>query len=108
MTESGFRVGAKRMSNQHSRLRDEDISVRGAENLAHGIVQRAALDYARELRISWKTGERTYELAKLEHFFNSDWGHWLCGGQSVAEYIAKKIREDPHIRRSDFNNSHQK
>lgn len=108
MTESGFREGMIRISNRHSRLKDEDISVQGAKNLAHGIVQQAAKDYAREIRISQKTGEKTYELAKLERFFSSDWGHWLCGGQSVSEYIAKKIREDPHIRRSDFNNSHKK
>lgn len=108
MTESGFRVGAKKISNRHSRLKDEDISVQGAKNLAHGIVQRAAMDYAREIRISRKTGEKTYELAKLEHFFNSDWGHWLCGGQGVSEYITRKIKENPHIRRIDWNNSHKK
>lgn len=96
------------MPKRHSRLKAEGISIQGAENLAHGIVRRAALDYARELRISWKTGERTYELAKLEHFFNSDWGHWLCGGQSVAEYIVRQIQENPHIRRIDWNNSHKK
>lgn len=104
MTESGFRVDVKR----HSRLKDKDISTQGAENLVHGIVQRAAMDYAREVRISRKTGKKTYELVKLEQFFNSDWGHLLCGGQGVSEYITRKIQENPHIRRSDFNNSHKK
>ena len=96
------------MPKRYSRLKAEDISVQGAENLAHGIVRQAAKDYAREIRTSKKIGERPYELVRLEQFFNSDWGHWLCGGQSVSEYIAKKIREDPHIRRSDFNNIHKK
>lgn len=96
------------MSNRHSRLKDEDISVQGAENLAHGIVRQAAKDYAREVRISQKTGRKTCELTKLEQFFSSDWGHWLCGGQGVSEYVTREIQENPHIRRSDFNNSHKK
>lgn len=95
------------MPKRYSRLKAEDISVQGAENLAHGIVRQAAKDYAREIRTS-KKGERTYELAKLEQFFNSEWGHWLCGDRGISEYITKKIRENPHIRRGDINNSHKK
>lgn len=96
------------MPKRHSRLRAENISIQGAENLAHGIVRWAAKDYAREIRTSQKIGERTYELAKLEQFFNSDWGHLLCGGRGISEYITKKIRENPHIRRGDINSGHKK
>ena len=96
------------MPKRYSRLKAEDISVQGAENLAHGIVQRAAMDYAREIRISRKTGKKTYELVKLEQFFNSEWGHLLCGDRGISEYITKKIRENPHIRRGDINNRHKK
>lgn len=96
------------MPKRYSRLNAENISGQGAENLAHGIVRQAAKDYAREIRTSQKIGERTYELAKLEQFFNSDWGHLLCGDRGISEYITKKIRENPNIRRGDINNSHKK
>lgn len=96
------------MPKRYSRLKAEDISVQGAENLAHGIVRQAAKDYAREIRTSKKIGERPYELVRLEQFFNSEWGHLLCGDRGISEYITKKIRENPHIRRGDINNSHKK
>lgn len=96
------------MPKRHSRLKAEDISVQGAENLAHGIVRQAAKDYAREIRTSKKIGARPYELVRLEQFFNSEWGHLLCGDRGISEYITKKIRENPHIRRGDINSGHKK
>lgn len=66
--------------------------ITGYELLAIAICKQAADDYAKELKISDKTGKKTHGAFLIERFFLSDWGDLLSFGQ--GQVIIEKVQAD--------------
>lgn len=66
--------------------------ITGYELLAIAIVNQAAADYRKELKISNRHNCKTQEAINIERFFNSDYGDLLCFG--MADLILEKLRKE--------------